>query len=89
MKGVQRIDSRWIKEGIGRSSRWTSHQIKLSSDTGVDQGHLDGEIIVEKARRIKYQISDEVVDYFEIYANEREIEDEEDEEDLWENKFVI
>ena len=56
--------------------------IRLSSDTGVDQGRLDGEVIVEKARRVKYQISDEVVDYFEIYANEREIDEEEDEEDL-------
>lgn len=56
--------------------------IRLSSDTGVDQGHLDGEVIVEKARRVKYQISDEIIDYFEIYANEREIDEEEDEEDL-------
>lgn len=57
-------------------------RIRLSSDTGVDQGRLDGEVIVEKARRVSYQISDEVIDYFEIYANEREIDEEEDEEDL-------
>ena len=56
--------------------------IRLSSDTGVDQGHLGGEVIVEKARRVTYQISDEIIDYFEIYANEREIDEEEDEEDL-------
>ena len=38
--------------------------VRLSSDTGVDQG--DGDIIVEEARRVKYRD----VDYFEIYAND-------------------
>ena len=39
--------------------------VRLSSDTGVDQG--DGDIIVEESRRVKYND----VDYFEIYANDR------------------
>ena len=38
--------------------------VRLSSDTGVDQGY--GDIVIELARRVKY--SD--VDYFEIYAND-------------------
>ena len=38
--------------------------VMLSSDTGVDQGV--GYIIIEKARRVKYND----VDYFEIYAND-------------------
>lgn len=38
--------------------------VRLSSDTGVDQGL--GDIIVEEARRVKYND----VDYFEIYAND-------------------
>lgn len=38
--------------------------VQLGSDTGVDQGY--GDIIVEKARRVKY----EDVDYFQIYAND-------------------
>ena len=47
--------------------------VRLSSDTGVDQGI--GEITVEKARRVKY--GDE--DYFEIYTNDH-IEDDEEED---------
>lgn len=38
--------------------------VRLSSDTGVDQGL--GDIIIEMARRVKYGD----VDYFEIYAND-------------------
>lgn len=45
--------------------------VRLSSDTGVDQG--DGDIIVEEARRVKYND----VDYFEIYANDHVEEYEE------------
>lgn len=56
--------------------------IRLSSDTGVDQGIDGGKIVIENAGRVRYQISDEIIDYFEIYANEREIDEEEDEEDL-------
>lgn len=40
-------------------------EVRLSSDTGVDQG--EGLIIVEKAWRVKYKD----IDYFTIYANER------------------
>lgn len=39
-------------------------EVQLSSDTGVDQG--EGEIVVEMARRVRY----ENTDYFEIYAND-------------------
>ena len=38
--------------------------VRLSSDTGVDQG--DGDIIIEEASRVKYGD----VDYFDIYAND-------------------
>lgn len=38
--------------------------VRLSSDTGVDQG--EGDIIIEKASRVKYGD----VDYFGIYAND-------------------
>lgn len=56
--------------------------VKLSSDTGVDQGIDDGEIIVEKAGRVTYESKTwGVIDYFEIYANEREIDEEEDEDE--------
>lgn len=47
--------------------------VRLGSDTGVDQGY--GEIIIEMARRVKY----EDVDYFEIYANDK------DDWDTWED----
>lgn len=55
-------------------------EIKISSDTGVDQG--EGEIVVESASRINYNLTNgETVDYFEIYCNdicndEDEYEDE-------------
>ena len=45
-------------------------RVKLSSDSGVDQG--DGEIIIEQAYRVTYS----GVDYFTIYANDRCPEDE-------------
>lgn len=45
-------------------------EIELSSDTGVDQGM--GEIIVESARRVTYGNTD----YFDIYTNDREIDDD-------------
>lgn len=59
-------------------------KVQLGSDTGVDQGL--GEVIVEFARRVKYELPDgrrfddtgeTGVDYFEIYANDRG-EDEDD-----------
>ncbi len=53
-------------------------KVKLSSDTGVDQG--EGRIIVESARRINYKTQHGEVDYFEIYANDVD-DEEEDEED--------
>lgn len=43
-------------------------EVRLSSDTGVDQG--EGLVIVESARRVKYKD----VDYFSIYANDRLID---------------
>lgn len=59
-------------------------EVRLSSDTGVDQGM--GQIIIESARCVKYDLpngktfSDGTtgVDYFDIYANDVE-EDEGDE----------
>lgn len=54
--------------------------VRLSSDTGVDQG--EGDIIIEEARRVKY----DDVDYFDIYANDR-IDDEEDCERLPDDEF--
>lgn len=57
--------------------------VKLGSDSGVDQGM--GEIIVEMARRIKYELpngkrfedtGETGVDYFEIYANDRDIDND-------------
>jgi len=59
-------------------------KVELGSDSGVDQGI--GEIIIESARRIKYDLpngqrfedtGETGVDYFEIYANDR-WEDEDD-----------
>lgn len=52
-------------------------EVRLDSDTGVDQG--EGNIIVESARRIKYSTENFDVDYFSIYANDVE-DNEEDEE---------
>ena len=51
-------------------------EVRLSSDTGVDQG--EGEIIIESARRVKYDLpvgkhfedGSTGVDYFDIYAND-------------------
>ena len=48
-------------------------EVQLSSDTGVDQGM--GEIIIESARRVKYEgkhfeDGSTGVDYFDIYAND-------------------
>jgi len=52
-------------------------EVRLGSDTGVDQG--EGNIIVEQARRVKYELpngqrfedtGETGVDYFEIYAND-------------------
>lgn len=52
-------------------------EVQLSSDTGIDQGI--GEIVVESARRVKYDLPEGQrfsdtgktgVDYFEIYAND-------------------
>ena len=61
-------------------------EVRLSSDTGVDQGM--GEIIIESARRVKYDLPEGKhfedgstgVDYFDIYANDTgEWDGEEDE----------
>lgn len=54
-------------------------KVRLSSDTGVDQG--EGRIIVESARRINYKTQCGEVDYFEIYANDCDEEDEDEQED--------
>lgn len=43
-------------------------EVKLSSDTGVDQG--EGKIIVEDAYRTKYETANFKVDYLTIYAND-------------------
>lgn len=52
-------------------------EVRLGSDTGVDQG--EGEIVVEMARRVKYELpngqrfddtGETSVDYFEIYVND-------------------
>lgn len=43
-------------------------EVRLMSDSGVDQGN--GQIIVEDAYRVNYGN----VDYFSIYANDREDE---------------
>ena len=59
-------------------------EVRLVSDTGVDQGL--GMVIVEDAYRVNYELPDGKVseegltgvDYFAIYANDRET-DEEDE----------
>ncbi len=58
-------------------------EIELSSDSGVDQcGYDDEEVVIEDAHRCTYNYKDEKgtekVDYFVIYANYRNIEDEED-----------
>lgn len=47
-------------------------EVRLLSDTGVDQG--EGEIIVESAKRVSYGTEE----YFSIYANDSDLEDEEE-----------
>lgn len=54
-------------------------EVKLSSDTGVDQG--DGKIIVESARRVKYSAHGFDYDYFDIYVNDHDLEDEDEQEE--------
>ena len=62
-----------------------SLEVRLSSDTGVDQGI--GRIIIESARRVQYNLPEGKrfedgstgVDYFDIYAND--IEDFEESEE--------
>lgn len=49
-------------------------EVRLSSDTGVDQGQIGGDIVVEDAYRTKYG----KVDYLTIYVNEIEEDDWED-----------
>lgn len=58
-----------------------SVELRLDSDTGIDQGM--GSIVIESAKYIKYapKGSDNVIEYVSIYANDTELEDEEDEED--------
>jgi hypothetical protein len=54
--------------------------VKLSSDTGVDQG--EGAIIVESARRVNYN-SEYLgeIDYFDICANDYDNDEDEDEQE--------
>lgn len=61
-------------------------EVKLSSDTGVDQSDFGGEIIIEEAYRVHYKLpdgekfddtGDNEVDYFAIYCNDID-EDEDD-----------
>ena len=62
-------------------------EVRLGSDSGVDQGV--GEIVVEMAHRVKYEFpngqrftdtGETGVDYFEIYANDRWEDTEEDDQ---------
>ena len=60
-------------------------EVRLSSDTGVDQSE-DGEIIVESAKRVTYKLPNgqkfddgtDGEDYFSIYCNDVYDEDEDD-----------
>lgn len=60
-------------------------EVELWSDSGVDQSDDDSEVIIEDAYRHRYKLKDEkkfedgtdTVDYFVIYANYRNEEDEE------------
>lgn len=52
-------------------------EVRLSSDTGVDQG--EGTIIIEDAYRTKYETANFKVDYLTIYANDIDEDDWEDE----------
>lgn len=54
-------------------------EVKLSSDTGVDQG--EGIVIIEKAYRTKYETDYFKVDHFTIYVNDYYEDDLDDEED--------
>ena len=53
-------------------------EVKLSSDTGVDQGQIGGRIVVEDACRVKYETAHFKYDYLDIYVNEIEDDDWED-----------
>ncbi len=58
-------------------------EVELSSDSGIDQcDYDDEEVVIEDAYRCtynyKYEKETEKVDYFVIYANYRNIEDEEE-----------
>ena len=53
-------------------------KVKISSDTGVDQG--EGMVIIESARRVNYKTQCGDVDYFDIYANDIDVDDEEEDE---------
>ncbi len=46
--------------------------VKLTSDTGVDQGQCGGKIVIESAHYTHYSTDEYTVDYFGIYANEVE-----------------
>lgn len=48
--------------------------VRLTSDTGVDQGQCGGEIVVEDAYYIHYSGIEQTVDFFNIYANEEDVE---------------
>ena len=54
-------------------------KVKLSSDTGVDQG--EGMVIIESARRVNYKTKRGEVDYFDIYANDIDVDDEDEYEE--------
>lgn len=60
-------------------------EVKLSSDTGVDQSDFGGDIIIEDAYRVHYKLpdgekfddtGDNEVDYFAIYCNDRDEDDD-------------
>lgn len=57
-------------------------EVRLSSDTGVDQGGI-GRIVIESARRVKYDLPNGKtgVDYFDIYANDIDPDDMEEGEE--------
>ena len=71
-------------------------EVKLSSDTGVDQG--DDEIVIEDAYRTKYDLPDGKtfedgttgVDHFTIYANDQGSCADDEEEDCcggWDGEY--
>lgn len=55
-----------------------SVELRLDSDTGVDQGM--GRIVIESAKYTKYapKGTDNVIEYVSIYANDIEDDDDED-----------